>query len=89
MQKNVLPVKKQASFEKGMFAALQNEVFVNFGNTADVNGKFFDQNRFYVAAGYRLSPKSDLELGYMNQYSDGRNSSVSNHIIQLAGYLRL
>ena len=73
-----------------MFVALQNEVFVNFGNTSTVNGKFFDQNRVYLATGFRLSPKADLEIGYMNQYVNGRGSQfTNNHILQLASYLRL
>jgi Protein of unknown function (DUF2490) len=88
--RNILPVKKEAAFKKGMFVALQNEVFVNFGNTSTVNGKFFDQNRLYLAAGLRLSPKADLEIGYMNQYVNGRGSQfTNNHILQLASYLRL
>ncbi|MFT3980692.1 MAG: DUF2490 domain-containing protein [Ferruginibacter sp.] len=79
-----------SSFTKGMFAALQNEVFLNFGNKANVNGKTFDQNRLYVAVGYRFSKKFDLEAGYMNQYIDGRNDAfTNNHIAQLATYIRL
>ena len=88
--RNMLPLKKQETFTKGAFAALQNEVFLNFGDKSDVNGKTFDQNRLYIAGGYRLSAKADLELGYMNQYVNGRGSQfTNNHIIQLACYLRL
>ena len=73
-----------------MFAALQNEEFVNVGNTKNVNGKFFDQNRFYLALGYRLRPSIDLETGYLNQYVSGRNGAfVNNHAWQVASYLRL
>ncbi len=88
--RSTLPLKKQAVFSKGFFAALQNEVFVNIANKNNVNGKFFDQNRFYIAAGYRLSSKADIETGYMNQYVNGSGQQfVNNHIIQVAGYLRL
>jgi hypothetical protein len=87
--RDVLPFKKQATFKKGVFVALQNEVFLNIGNTANVNGQLFDQNRLYLAVGYRLSPSFDLETGYLNQYSEGPNSSTNNHVIQLAGYIRL
>ena len=88
--RNVLPFKKEAAFKKGVFAALQNEVFVNIGNTANVNGKFFDQNRLYLATGYRLSPKADLEIGYLNQYVNGRGRQfTNNHVLQVASYLRL
>lgn len=88
--RNILPFKKEPSFRKGFFAALQNEVFVNIGNKNNVNSEFFDQNRLYIAAGYRLNSKTDLEIGYMNQYVNGSGSQKTrNHILQLAGYLRL
>lgn len=88
--RNILPLKKEKKFSKGSFLALQNELFLNFGNKADLNGKTFDQNRFYLALGYRLSSAFDLEMGYMNQYINGRSSQfTNNHIIQLATYLRL
>lgn len=88
--RNILPLKKQDQFQKGMYAALQNEVFLNFGNTSDVNGKIFDQNRFYIATGYRIGPRTDIEIGYMNQYVDGRGDAfTNNHVMQLASYFRL
>jgi hypothetical protein len=89
--RNILPLQpQQQTFRKGLFAALQNEVFVNIGNTANVNGKFFDQNRLYLAVGYRLHSTFDLEAGYMNQYISGRGDAfTNNHVMQLAGYVRL
>jgi hypothetical protein len=88
--RHILPFKKQASFRKGFYAAVQDEVFLNFGNTKNVNGKNFDQNRFYLALGYRFSAHLDIEAGYGNQYISGRAGSfTNNHIAQLAGYLRL
>lgn len=90
--RSVIPVNTQkgSSFTKGPFAAIQNEVFVNVGNKANVNGEFFDQNRLYLAGGYRLSRSFDLEAGYMNQYINGRGSAfTNNHIVQLATYIRL
>lgn len=88
--RNIIPFKNEKTFTRGMFAALQNEVFINIGNTANVNGEFFDQNRLYFATGYRLNAKTDLEIGYMNQYVNGRSDQfTNNHILQLAGYIRL
>jgi hypothetical protein len=88
--RNILPFNKEPSFTKGAFAALQNEVFLNFGNSSPVNGKTFDQNRLYLAVGYRLRKSFDLEAGYLNQYISGRGSTfTNNHVLQLAGYLRL
>ena len=88
--RNLLPFHRQTPFRKGAYGVLQNEVFLNFGNTENLNGKIFDQNRFYAALGYRISPHVDMETGYVNQYINGRASSfTNNHIVQLAGYLRL
>jgi len=88
--RNILPLKKGGKTSSYFFAALQNEVFLNIGNTSPVNGALFDQNRFYIAVGRRLSTKADLEIGYMNQYVDGRGTQfTNNHILQLAGYFRL
>lgn len=87
--RNILPFQHKAGFKKGMFAALQNEVFLNFGNKENVNGKTFDQNRFYIAAGYRFNRSFDLEAGYLNQYINGHTNDISNHVLQLAGYIRL
>jgi hypothetical protein len=79
-----------AAFTQGFFAAIQNEIFANISGSSVVNGKFFDQNRAYVAFGYRWSRQFDLELGYMNQYISGTGSnSTNNHILQMATYLRL
>lgn len=88
--RNILPLQNAASFTGGWFGALQNEVFVNVASNDRVNGKFFDQNRVYLAIGYRINKSFDLEAGYMNQYVSGRGDRfTNNHIAQLATYLRL
>jgi len=89
--RNVLPLKQQPSFTGGPFFALQNEVFLNTGDKSVVNGRLFDQNRLYLAIGYRLPrTKLDLEAGYLNQYIEGRGRAVTNnHVAQIALYKRL
>lgn len=84
--RNIVPLVKQETFNKGWFVALQNEVFLNVGNKSAVNGRFFDQNRAYGAIGYRVSKKFDVEAGYLNQYSKTRNSFANNHVFQIAFY---
>jgi hypothetical protein len=87
----ILPLHKTKSFSKGMFVALQEEAFANVVNCNNVNGKVFDQNRAYVAIGYRLSKKADIEMGYLNQYIITKEPSpnLMNHVIQIATYTRL
>ncbi|RZK83141.1 MAG: DUF2490 domain-containing protein [Pedobacter sp.] len=85
----IIPIKSgKESFEKGFFAALQNEVFLNVQHKNELNGSIFDQNRAYGATGYRFNKKIDLEAGYMNQSVKGLGQNTSNHIIQLAFYTR-
>lgn len=85
----ILPLQKdKQNFDKGPFAALQNEVFLNVQHKNELNGYVFDQNRAYLAAGYRFGPKLDIELGYMNQSSKGASRNTMNNITQLAVYTR-
>jgi hypothetical protein len=80
--------KTQPTFTKGPFVALQNEVFLNLQNKDKINNSVFDQNRLYLAAGYRFSKQFDLEAGYMNQATHGVSNNTINNIIQLAVYTR-
>jgi len=80
--------KTQPTFTKGPFLALQNEVFLNLQNKDKINNSVFDQNRLYLAAGYRFSKQFDLEAGYMNQATHGISNKTVNNIIQLAVYTR-
>jgi hypothetical protein len=80
--------KQQEAFNKGAFVALQNETFFNVQNKAKLNDSFFDQNRAYLALGYRFSKKFDVEAGYLNQASHGLTNNTINHVAQLAVYTR-
>lgn len=85
----IIPLEKSiTNFEKGIFLAVQNEVFLNIQHKDQLNGHLFDQNRAYAAAGYRFSKKLDIEAGYMNQFSKGINNNTANNIIQLAVYTK-
>lgn len=88
--RNITPLIPWSSVGKAPFLALQNELFINIGDKSGVNGEAFDQNRAYVALGYRFHTSFDMELGYMNQYTNGRgSSSTNNHLLQIATYVRL
>ncbi|MGP2553986.1 DUF2490 domain-containing protein [Mucilaginibacter rubeus] len=70
----VISLRHDTLFTQGPFISLQNEVFINARNKSKVNGRIFDQNRAYVAIGYRLSKKMGIEKGYLNQYIRHRDS---------------
>ena len=80
--------KTQPTFTKGAFVALQNEIFLNLQNKKELNNSVFDQNRAYLALGYRFSKKMDIEAGYMNQTVKGLANNTINNIVQLALYTR-
>jgi hypothetical protein len=86
----VIPFEKQVTgkFTKGVFFALQNEIFLNLQNKDLLNHKVFDQNRAYVAVGYRINAAIDLETGYLNQHIKGLTNTTTNHVYQLALYTR-
>ncbi|PWS27139.1 DUF2490 domain-containing protein [Pedobacter yonginense] len=85
----IKPLQKATpTFTKGAFVALQNEVFLNIQNKEKVNNSLFDQNRLYLAGGYRFSKSFDLELGYLNQAQHGAQNNTINNVVQFAIYTR-
>ena len=74
--------------QKPLHVALQHELFFNIQHADALNGRRFDQNRAYVAFGYRKDPRYDLEVGYLNQRVLGRTSAITNHVLQVAIYTR-
>lgn len=85
----IVPLEKGIkNFEEGFFVALQNELFFNVQHKNELNRKIFDQNRAYVAGGYRLSKALDIEAGYLNQSIKGLQNNTINNVIQVAVYTR-
>ena len=82
----LLPIDGGPNWVSGAFLALQNEAFVNLSNRDDLNGKFFDQNRAYLAVGWRLNPSTDIEIGYLNQWINRHQTDTVNHVLQVAVY---
>ncbi len=88
--RDIIPLNGQKGFQKGYFAAVQNEIFINTGDQSAANGKYFDQNRVLLGLGRRLRKELDLEVAYVNQYVNGEKAAFSNnHIVQISSYLRL
>jgi hypothetical protein len=85
----IIPLGKGIkNFEEGLFVALQNELFFNIQHKDELNNRFFDQNRAYVAAGYRINKNLDIEAGYLNQAVKGLNNNTLNNVVQLAIYTK-
>lgn len=78
-----IPLFANADFSKGMYAAIQDEVFFNITNKSDVNNSIFDQNRSFLSLGYRWNKAVDTEIGYMYWYQKEMDAIVHRNIIQL------
>lgn len=87
--RTIIPFKPTPSFTKGWYGALQNEVFINITNANAANNNFFDQNRACAGIGYRFSKSIDTEIGYLNQYINGRAVNTNNNVIHWITFLRL
>jgi len=78
-----IPLFADTTFSKGIYAGVQNEVFLNVSNKENVNGRFFDQNRTFFSLGYRWSKAIDTEIGYMYWYQPEMEDTFKRNIIQL------
>lgn len=78
-----VPFKGKTINENSWYATVYDEFMINFGKEVAMN--IFDQNRLYVALGYRIPGAGKLEAGYLNQViqkSDGFRMEM-NHTFQL------
>jgi hypothetical protein len=77
-----LPLKEKEMKAKTPFAAIMNEVFLNFGDRIVYNT--FDQNRLFAGFGYQFSSHLNAQLGYMNVYQQeaSGNNYFSTHAIR-------
>jgi hypothetical protein len=79
----LLPLYNLSPTLRHLFINTYNELFLNLGST--ISGQIFDRNRFYVALGYQVSPKFNLQVGYLNQIIAIPNIQQAdvNHNLQL------
>lgn len=61
-----IPLRGKELVANTPFAAVINEVFLNFGNNVVYNT--FDQNRLFLGFGYQFTSHLNAQLGYMNVY---------------------
>ena len=68
-----IPLNRKKMDDKTIYLALYNEIFINgeksIGNGASV--EIFDRNRLYLALGYMIKKGLKIQLGIMNQTTDG------------------
>jgi hypothetical protein len=74
-----IPFKGKTIVDKSFYLSLYDEFMINYGENVQFN--LFDQNRAYVALGYKISKIGRLEIGYLNQLivkSDGKKIENNN-----------
>jgi len=78
-----IPLKGKEIVAKTPFAAVMNEVFINFGSKIVYNT--FDQNRFFAGIGYQFTTHFNAQLGYMNvfQQEASGNKYTSSNVIRV------
>jgi hypothetical protein len=77
------PLTSKEVVAKTPFIFVNNETFVNFGEK--IVNNYFDQNRFFVGAGYQFTSHLNAQLGYMNVFQQlpAGNRYVSSDAIRL------
>jgi hypothetical protein len=79
-----VPFKGKTIGENSLYLTAFNELFVNFGKNVQTN--LLDQNRLYLALGFKLPKLGRLELGFLEQTlvkPDGIKIE-NNHTMQIA-----
>jgi hypothetical protein len=79
-----VPFRGQSILDKSFYLSAYDEIFINFGKKVAAN--LFDQNRTYVALGYKIKHLGKAEVGYMYQAilkSDGIKIE-NNHTLMLS-----
>lgn len=79
-----VPLTSSEMKDNTLFFVAADEIFANFGKHVSAN--IFDQNRLYLALGWRFTKSTNVQLGYMNQFIEKGNgvAKENNHTLQVA-----
>ncbi len=66
---------------------ISDEYFINTNNTDWGARSGFDQNRLFLGGAYKINREAKIEMGYLNQYVNGRNFDRSNHALSTTAEL--
>jgi len=78
-----IPLNNSTIEDKTIYISAYDELFINFGKNVALN--IFDQNRAYLAIGYKIPIIGRLEIGYLNQLIVKANGIQieNNHTVQV------
>ncbi|MCE2710975.1 MAG: DUF2490 domain-containing protein [Cryomorphaceae bacterium] len=78
-----MPISRKEMADKTLFISVYDEPFLGFGKGIGKN--ILDQNRLYLALGWRFNSNFNIQFGYLNQFiakKDGIQAE-RNHTLQL------
>lgn len=78
-----IPLKADTGFSSGIYAKIQNEVFMNVQNREKVNNSIFDQNRSSIGIGFRFSKALEVDFGYLYWYQKELERNSKSNVFQL------
>ena len=78
-----IPLFADSCFSKGVYANIQDELFLNVHKKQNVNNSLFDQNRTLVSLGYRWNKKIDTEFGYQYWYQKNEDDYSKTNVFQI------
>lgn len=58
-----------------------DEYFINLNNTDYGARRGFDQNRAFAGVNWAFDAQHKLEVGYLNQHVNGKNTDANNHVL--------
>ena len=78
-----VPFKGKTIEDHSLYISVYEEPFISFGK--NVRSNIFDQNRAYIALGYKIPKVGRLEIGYLNQmiFKANGTSVENNHTLQI------
>lgn len=78
-----MPLSRKLLEDNTLFLSIYDEPFLGFG--AGIGKNILDQNRLYIALGWRFTKDFNVQLGYLNQYIVKANGidQERNHTLQI------
>ena len=79
-----VPISKKSMTDNTLFIGVYDEVFLGFGEGIGKN--VLDQNRLYLALGWKFNKQTNVQVGYLNHFvlkGNGINAE-RNHTAQIA-----
>lgn len=78
-----IPLSRKSLDNNTLFLSVYDEPFLGFG--VGIGKNILDQNRLYIALGWRFTKDFNVQLGYLNQYIVKSNGvdQEKNHTLQI------